>query len=123
MFFIFKNLTKYPYGVYTVKKGKGQIMENCNCNQEKTIRNEETKKQLLSRINRILGQMTGVKKMIEEDRYCGDILIQLSAIEKSIKSLASVILDNHMHSCVVNGIKNGDTKKIDEIVELFKRFS
>ena len=91
--------------------------------KEIDTRNEETKKQLSSRINRISGQMTGVKKMIEEDRYCGDILIQLSAIEKAIKSLASVIVDNHMHSCLVNGRKNGDTKKIDEIVELFKRFS
>ena len=61
--------------------------------------------------------------MIEDDRYCKDILVQLSAIEKSVKSLASLIFDNHMHSCVVEGVKNGDETKIDEIVDLFRRFS
>ena len=60
--------------------------------------------------------------MIENDRYCTDILIQLASIEKSIKSLASIILDNHMHSCVVKGIKEGDESKIDEVIELFRRF-
>ena len=82
----------------------------------------EDKKNLVNRINRISGQVDGVKKMIENDRYCTDILIQLASIEKSIKSLASIILDNHMHSCVVKGIKEGDESKIDEVIELFRRF-
>lgn len=117
-------MTIYPDGVYTIKKdARENNMEKCNCNQEKTIRDEDTKKKLTSRINRISGQIAGVKKMVEEDRYCQDVLIQLSAIDKAVKSLAGEILDKHMHSCVINGIKNGDVKKIDEIVELFKRFS
>ena len=95
---------------------------NCE-NIKQTKRNEEDKKTLISRINRLSGQMTGVKKMIEDDRYCGDILIQLSAIDKSIKSLASLILNKHMHSCVVKSVKEGDETTIDEVVELFKRFS
>ena len=95
---------------------------NCE-NTKQTKRNEEDKKTLISRINRLSGQMTGVKKMIEDDRYCGDILIQLSAIDKSIKSLASLILNKHMHSCVVKSIKEGDETTIDEVAELFKRFS
>ena len=66
--------------------------------------------------------MDGVKKMIENDRYCPDILIQLASIEKSIKSLSSIILDNHMHSCVIKGIKEGDESKIDEVIDLFRRF-
>ena len=60
--------------------------------------------------------------MIEEDRYCDDILIQLSAIDKSIKSLANVILESHMHSCVLENIQKGNTQVLDEIVDLFKRF-
>ena len=63
-----------------------------------------------------------VKKMIEEDRYCDDVLIQLSAIDKSIKSLANIILDDHMHSCLIENIKNGNYEAVDEIVDLFKRF-
>lgn len=81
------------------------IMENKECCCKKTVRTEETKKKLLARTNRIIGQLDGIKKMIDNDRYCADILIQLSAVDSAIKSLASVILDNHMHSCVVDSIK------------------
>ena len=94
---------------------------NC-CDENKVIRSEEDKKNLIHRISRISGQVDGVKKMIENDRYCPDILIQLASIEKSIKSLSSIILDNHMHSCVIKGIKEGDESKIDEVIDLFRRF-
>lgn len=66
--------------------------------------------------------MNGIKQMIEDDRYCDDILIQLSAIDKSIKSLANVILDTHMKTCVVDNIKNNNLEVLDEIIDLFKRF-
>lgn len=99
----------------------GIVMNNCNCKKTK-MRSEDEKQVLIRRINRISGQMSGVKKMIEEDRYCDDILIQLSAIDKSIKSLASLLLDTHMHICLVNGIKEGNLEIIDEILDLFKRF-
>ena len=98
-------------------------MENGGCCKQTTKRDEETKSKILNRISRIKGQIEGVGRMIEDDRYCKDILVQLSAIEKSVKSLASLIFDNHMHSCVVEGVKNGDETKIDEIVDLFRRFS
>lgn len=113
--FIF--LDKYPRGVYTEI---GDNMSDC-CNKTK-VRSIEEKKNLSIRINKISGQLNGVKQMIEDDRYCDDILIQLSAIDKSIKSLANVILENHMHSCVVENIKNGNEEVLDEIVDLFKRF-
>ena len=77
---------------------------------------------LSNRINRIVGQMTGIGKMVDEDRYCDDILIQLSAIDKAIKSLANVILDTHIHTCMVEEIQNGNTAVVDEIVDLFRRF-
>ena len=73
-------------------------------------------------MNRLTGQMNGIKKMIEEDRYCDDILIQLSAVDKAIKSIANILLDDHMHTCLVENIQNGNTAIIDEVVELFKRF-
>jgi DNA-binding FrmR family transcriptional regulator len=66
--------------------------------------------------------MNGVKKMVEENRYCDDVLIQLSAIDKSIKSLANIILEEHIHTCVVNDVQNGKLETLDEIVDLFKRF-
>ena len=60
-------------------------------------REEEDKKNFISRLNKIAGQVKGIAKMIEEDRYCDDVLIQLSAVDKAIKSLANKILDDHMH--------------------------
>lgn len=98
-------------------------MENC-CRKNALTkeRTEEEKKAIVSRLNRIAGQINGVKKMIEEDRYCDDVLIQLSAVDKSVKSLANLILDAHMHTCLIEHIQNGDYAVVDEIVDLFKRF-
>ena len=86
------------------------------------VRKKEEKKQIISRLNRLEGQIKGVKKMIEEDRYCNDVLIQLSAIDKAIKSLANLVLDSHMHTCLIERVNSGDYEAIDEVVDLFKRF-
>ena len=91
-------------------------------NKKYTKRNEQEKKKINNRLNRIEGQVRGVKKMIEEDRYCDDVLIQLSAIDKSIKSLANYILENHMYNCVYDDLEKGNYEIIDEVVNLFRRF-
>lgn len=95
---------------------------NCCEHDKLTIRSEEDKKKIISRINRIEGQVRGISSMIENDRYCDDILIQLSAIDKSIKSLANFILEKHMKSCVKDNLLKGNDSVLDEIVDLFKRF-
>lgn len=92
------------------------------CSEKSKVRTEEEKKRLFVRANRLIGQMNGIKRMIDENRYCDDILIQLSAIDKSVKSFANLILQNHMHSCLVENIQAGNMDVLDEIVELFKRF-
>lgn len=98
-------------------------MDCCNNKDIKIkVRTEEEKKAMTSRINKITGQLNGIKEMILNDRYCDDVLIQLSAVDKSIKSLANLILDNHMHSCLIENIKEGNYEVVDEIVDLFKRF-
>ena len=93
-----------------------------DCCNKKKEREEVEKKDLENRINRIIGSLNGIKNMINEDRYCDDILIQLSAVDKSVKSLANIILDNHMHTCLIKSIENKDYEIIDEIVDLFRRF-
>ena len=105
------------YIVFEVKS-----MDNCSCSVKTKKRSEEEKKILITRMNRLIGQMNGVKKMIEEDRYCDDILIQLSAIDKSVKSIANLLLDKHMHSCLIENIQEGNLEVVDEIVDLFRRF-
>lgn len=93
-----------------------------NCCEKKTVRTAQEKKELHSRLNRIAGQISGIKKMIDDDKYCDDVLIQLSAVNKSIKGLANYILEKHMYGCVVRDVQNGDTSSIEEIITLFKRF-
>ncbi len=85
-------------------------------------RESESKKKIINRMKRLIGQLNGIMNMIEEDRYCDDVLIQLSAVDKSIKSLANTILDEHLHTCVVENIKNDNLESLDEIIDLFKRF-
>ena len=90
---------------------------------KKTYREEEEKKQLIHRLNRISGQISGIKKMIDDDRYCGDILTQLSAVDKAVQSLSSVILERHMYSCIKKEVSSGNLEVVDEIMQLFRRFS
>ncbi len=92
-------------------------------NNKKTHRTDEEKKLITNRLNRIEGQLRGVKKMIEADTYCNDVLIQMSAIQNSIKSLSNHILENHLYSCVTRDLENGNLEIIDELINLFKKFN
>ena len=89
----------------------------------KTYRTEEEKKQLIHRLNRISGQVEGIKKMIEEDRYCDDLLTQLLAVDKAVKSLSSVIIEKHMYSCIKKEVSEGNLEVVDEVMQLFRRYS
>ena len=85
------------------------------------IRNNNEKKLIQNRINRIEGQLRGIKQMLENDQYCDDILIQISAVNNSIKSLGRVILNNHIKSCVKNELQNGNDNIIDEVINSFSK--
>lgn len=91
--------------------------------EKKTYRTEQEKKIVSNRISRIEGQLRGVKKMINEDVYCRDVLIQLSAIQNSVKSLSNHILENHLQLCVTRDLENGNLEVIDELINLFKKFN
>ena len=95
---------------------------NDNCCGKKTKRSDEEKKRIISRLNRISGQINGISKMVENDAYCNDVLIQLSAVKSSVKSLSTYILENHLCTCVARDLENGELDTIDEIISLFKRF-
>ena len=69
------------------------------------------------------GQVRGISRMIEEDKYCNDILTQLLAVNKSIKSLSNDILKNHLETCVVDDIKDNKLEVIDEVMELIERLN
>ena len=125
------DIDKYPYGVYNgfgyKKISKGSEYMSCEkCSkceecEKSTHRTDEEKKKLNKRLNIIEGQIRGIKQMIEDERYCADILIQLSAINKSLESVENAILESHIKSCVLSEIQNGNSDIIDEVMELFKR--
>jgi len=81
---------------------------------------DETKKDAVNRISYIEGHLAGVKKMVDEGRYCVDILKQTYAIRKAIEKLETKLLDGHLHSCVIEGVREGRADEIlDELVELY----
>jgi len=93
---------------------------------EKECHLQPSHKQELPRLNRISGQIEGIKRMIEENRYCGDILTQLRAARAAIRNVELQILDRHLSTCVTEAFlgDNPEAKKqkVDEIRELIKRF-
>lgn len=90
---------------------------------KKIPREEGEQKKLHSRINRIIGQLKGIQRMIDDDRYCGDILIQIGAVENALRSLGYVVLEEHMMTCVAEGVQQGDTQMLAEAVELMKKLT
>ncbi|MBE6639077.1 MAG: metal-sensing transcriptional repressor [Ruminococcaceae bacterium] len=93
---------------------------NC-CSHKAKQRSEEEIKALTNRLNRIEGQVRGVKKMIETNVYCTDILIQVSAIQAALNAFNRELLANHIHTCVANDIRNGKDETIDELVFLLQK--
>ncbi len=93
----------------------------CGCREKHTPRSEEAQRALQNRLNRMIGQLNGMKKMVEENRYCGDILIQLAAVESALQGFGYIVLQDHMKTCVVEGVRNGDLAVVDEAVELMKK--
>ena len=94
-----------------------------NCRYKKTQRSDAEKTALIKRINRISGQLGGIRTMIDENRYCGDILIQISAAESALKALGTEIMKSHLKTCVGDQIKDGNAEAMDEVIELMKRLS
>ena len=99
--------------------GIGDIMAKKTQTIEKELSPE--KKATINRLSRIVGQINGVKKMIEDDRDCGDILIQMMAISSSIKSTQRSIFENNFSNELAGRIKSGDKSAIEELSELLKR--
>ena len=93
----------------------------CQMCKKSTNRTDEEKKRLTKRLNIIEGQVRGVKQMIENDRYCDDVLTQLSAINKALESLENSILESHIATCVTYEIQSGNLDIIEEVMDLIKR--
>lgn len=111
--------TLLGYIVWTLRE---RFMEHECCYKKKhTPRDEKDKKAIISRLHRVAGQLNGICGMIEGDRYCGDVLVQVSAAEHALQSIAYLLLEEHLSSCVTDDIQNGKMEVIPETMEIIKK--
>ena len=93
---------------------------NCCCHKTKH-RSDEEYKALINRLSRIEGQVRDIRKMVETDAYCVDILTQVSAIQAALNAFNRELLANHIRTCVMNDIKNGNDEIVDELVQTLQK--
>lgn len=96
-------------------------MEEKQCCVRTKSRSEKEMKDLITRLSRIEGQVRGVKHMVEQERYCVDILNQVTAIQAALNSFNKELLSNHVHTCVAEDIRAGNTEAIDELCDMLKK--
>ncbi|MBO5287107.1 MAG: metal-sensing transcriptional repressor [Clostridia bacterium] len=94
--------------------------ECCFCHTEKK-RDDGEYKSLINRLSRIEGQVRGIKGMVEKNAYCPDILMQVSAISSALNAFCKELLSNHIKTCVVNDIKNGNDLVVEELVTVVEK--
>ncbi len=95
-------------------------MSECKCVRHKK-RSEDQKKDLLIRLRKAEGQIRGIEKMVEEDSYCPDILVQVSAVTSALNSFNKVLLAAHIRSCVTEDILQGNDETVDELVAVLQK--
>ena len=94
-------------------------MDNC-CNKIKE-RSEEERTSLIHRLNRIEGQIRGIRRMIIQDAYCTDIIMQVAAANAALNGFNKELLSRHIKTCVANDIKSGKNETVDELLETLKK--
>ena len=92
-----------------------------DCCTKKKERTDEEYKKLIHRLNRIEGQVKGIKRMVEQNAYCTDILIQVSAINSALNSFNKELLANHIKTCVADDIRQGKDDTIDDLVKTLQK--
>lgn len=93
----------------------------CECSGRIKKRGDDEYKKLINRLNRIEGQVRGIRKMVENDAYCTDILVQVAAANAALNAFCRELLSNHIHTCVIEDIKNGKEETVDELVQVIQR--
>lgn len=97
------------------------MSENQKCCKKRKVRSQEEYKDLIHRLNRIEGQVRGIRRMVEEQAYCTDILIQVSAVNSALNSFNKILLANHIRTCVAEDIRMGKEETIDELTAVLQK--
>ena len=96
-------------------------MSDKSCYCHKKYRSDEEKKKLIHRLNRIEGQVRGIRGMLEKEAYCVDILVQVAAANAALNSFNKVLLANHIKTCVTDDIRAGKEETVDELVKVLQK--
>ncbi len=91
------------------------------CRYKATPRSPDALRLLQNRLNRMAGQLKGIAKMLEENRYCGDVLTQVAAVESALQSFGYLVLHEHLETCVAEQVRAGDENVMEETLELIKK--
>lgn len=97
------------------------MSETKECCHKTKERSEKEHKDMINRLSRIEGQVRGIKRMVEEDAYCTDILVQVSAVNAALNSFNKVLLANHIKTCVAEDMRAGNEETIDELVTVLQK--
>lgn len=100
---------------------KSKIRIGTISGEKSTKRSDEQKKKLINRLSRIEGQVRGLKRMIEDDVYCYDVLTQSAATSSALNSFSKELLSAHVHGCVVRDIQAGDADVVDELMDIMQK--
>lgn len=90
---------------------------------KKTYRTEDLKNDLLKRLSRIEGQIRGLLQMVEDDRYCDDILVQIAASKGALSAVSNLVLENHLKNCLVRDISQGESEILDELMDTIRKMN
>ena len=88
-----------------------------------THRENDNQTKLINRLNRLEGQIRGIKSMVEEDVYCDDILVQVAAVKSALDAFSSSLFEEHLKTCIVRDIKADDPNIIEEVLTTIKRLT
>lgn len=97
------------------------MTEDKSCDMKHKERTGAEEKDLLNRLNRIEGQIRGIRNMVEAERYCVDILTQVSAVQAALNSFNKILLNNHIKTCVTENVRNGNEEVVDELCRTIQK--
>lgn len=104
----------------TELRDDGTAHEDDCCADEGAVRkshhSDKVKNSLISRLNRIEGQVRGLKGLIEKDTYCDDVLNQIASVQSALNGVGKLLFEHHLKSCVIERIQDGDTEVLDELM-------
>lgn len=116
---------KAPAAETAAKQSTGNTAETKTCPHcgihDTKERSSEERKNLLNRLKRIEGQVRGLEKMVEEDAYCPNVLVQASAVSSAINSFNKALMAEHIRSCVVEDIRDGNDATIEELISVLQK--